>query len=95
MKFSEELIVKKEPENKMCLAIPSKIVEIDENDMATIDVDGVRRKCSLLLIEDPQIDDYVIVHAGFAIHKIDKEAALESLRLLKEAAEFVENLENS
>ncbi len=79
----------------MCLAIPSKIVEIDENDMATIDVDGVRRKCSLLLIEDPQIDDYVIVHAGFAIHKIDKEAALESLRLLKEAAEFVENLENS
>ncbi len=79
----------------MCLAIPSKIVEIDENDMATIDVDGVRRKCSLLLVEEPEIGDYVIVHAGFAIHKIDEQTALESLRLLKEAAEYVENLESS
>lgn len=73
----------------MCLAIPSKIVEI-ENNLAVIDVDGVRRTTSLLLLEDAQIGDYVIVHAGFAIHKIDEQAAQESLKFLKEAAAFAE-----
>ena len=73
----------------MCLAIPSKITQI-ENDMATIDVDGVKRKASLLLLENAGIGDYVIVHAGFAIHKIDEAAALETLNLLKEAVTLVE-----
>ena len=74
----------------MCLAIPSKIVKI-ENGMATIDVDGVQRKTSLLLVEDAVVGDYVIVHAGFALHKIDEFAAMESLKILKEAAAFVDN----
>ena len=73
----------------MCLAIPSKITQI-ENNMAVIDVDGVRRECSLLLVEDARIGDYVIVHAGFAISKLDETAALETLALLKEAAALVE-----
>ena len=73
----------------MCLAIPSKITRI-ENEMATIDVDGVRREASLLLLEDAGVGDYVIVHAGFAIQKIDETAALETLKFLKEAAAFVE-----
>ena len=73
----------------MCLAIPSKITAI-ENNMADIDVDGVQRKASLLLLEDAQVDDHVIVHAGFAIKKIDEQAALETLALLKEAAALVE-----
>ena len=58
--------------------------------MATIDVDGVQRQASLLLLEDAGVDDYVIVHAGFAIHKIDEAAAMETLKFLKEAAAFVE-----
>jgi len=58
--------------------------------MAQIDVDGVQRKASLLLLEDAAVGDYVIVHAGFAIHKIDEAAAMETLALLKEAAAFVE-----
>jgi len=74
----------------MCLAIPSKIVEIEDG-MATIDVDGVQRKTSLLLVEDAAVGDYVIVLAGFALHKIDEVAALESLKILKEAASFVDN----
>ncbi|MBW1837290.1 MAG: HypC/HybG/HupF family hydrogenase formation chaperone [Deltaproteobacteria bacterium] len=73
----------------MCLAIPSKITQI-KNNMATIDVDGVKRKASLLLLENAGIGDYVIVHAGFAIHKIDEAAALETLKLLKEAVALVE-----
>jgi hydrogenase expression/formation protein HypC len=74
----------------MCLAIPSKIVKI-ENNVATIDVDGVQREASLLLVENPQIGDYVIVHAGFAINKINEEDALESLKLLREAASLIFN----
>lgn len=67
----------------MCLAIPSKIVKI-ENNVATIDVDGVQRETSLMLLEDPKIGDYVIVHAGFAINKLNEEDALESLKLIRE-----------
>ncbi len=77
----------------MCLAIPSKIVKID-NGMGTIDVDGVQRTASLLLVEDATVGDYVIVHAGFALHKIDEADAMESLRILKEAAAFAEKKEN-
>jgi hydrogenase expression/formation protein HypC len=72
----------------MCLAIPSKIVKI-ENNVATIDVDGVQREASLLLVENPEVGDYVVVHAGFAINKINEEDALESLKLLREAASLI------
>jgi hydrogenase expression/formation protein HypC len=68
----------------MCLAIPSRIVRIEDG-MAVIDVEGVRREASLLLLEDPKVGDYVIVHAGFAIHTIDEEQARETLRILREA----------
>jgi len=67
----------------MCLAVPCKIVSI-EGDIATIEVAGVRREASLSLINDPTIGDYVIVHAGYAIHKIDETTAMESLKALNE-----------
>ena len=57
--------------------------------MAVIDVAGVRRQASLLLIEDPRVGDWVIVHAGFAIQKLDEAAAQESLRYLREAAQLL------
>jgi hydrogenase expression/formation protein HypC len=78
----------------MCLAIPSKIIEIKDNQTATVDVEGARRVISLMLIDDPQIGDYVIVHAGFAIHKIDETAAMESLQLLRQAAAMASELED-
>ena len=77
----------------MCLAIPSKITRI-ENEMATIDVDGVQREASLLLLEDAGVGDYVIVHAGFAIQKIDEQAAMETLKFLKQAVDHVDRLQN-
>ena len=67
----------------MCLAVPCKIVSI-EGDIATIEVAGVRREASLSLIDDATIGDYVIVHAGYAIHKIDETTAMESLKALNE-----------
>ena len=63
--------------------------------MATIDVAGVQRKASLLLLEDAQVGDYVIVHAGFAIHKLDEAAARETLDLLREAIAAVEKRESN
>lgn len=62
----------------MCLAVPSKIVQI--NDMiARVDVDGVIRETSIMLLDDLKIGDYVIVHAGFAISKVDEDAARQTL----------------
>ena len=78
----------------MCLAIPSKITKIQDN-MATIDVEGVRREASLLLLEDARVGDYVIVHAGFAIQKLDEAAAQETLDLLREAIAAVEKRESN
>ena len=78
----------------MCLAIPSKITKI-ENNMATIDVEGVQREASLLLLEDARVGDYVIVNAGFAISKLDEAAARETLDLLREAIAAVEKRESN
>ena len=69
----------------MRLAIPCKIIKID-NSMADIDVAGVKGEASLLLIEDPKVGEYVIVHAGFAIQKIAEKEAMESLKILHEVA---------
>jgi hydrogenase expression/formation protein HypC len=73
----------------MCLAVPSKI--ISRNGMlATVDVFGARREISLMLVPDKvDVGDYVLVHAGFAIAKMDEEAALENLQLFKELAEVM------
>jgi len=76
----------------MCLAIPSRVTHI-ENQVATIDVDGVQREASLMMLEDVAVGDWVIVHAGFAIHKIDEQIAQETLQLLREAAEAAERKE--
>ena len=68
----------------MCLAIPALIVEKKGN-WAKANVGGVVREISLELIDRPaEVGDYVLLHAGFAIHKLDKEDAEESLRLMRE-----------
>ena len=67
----------------MCIAIPAEIVEID-GQMAEVDMAGVRRRASLALTPDAQVGDYVLIHTGYAINVIDKEAAEETLRLLEE-----------
>jgi len=69
-------------ETTMCLAIPAKVTKIN-GDIATIEVGGVARRASLMLVSDVVVGDYVIVHAGFAIHRIDPEEAAESLELLR------------
>lgn len=69
----------------MCIAFPGKIISIAEGNIAVVDIGGIRREVSLAIIDDGvSPGDYVISHAGFAIHKIDEGEARENLALLKE-----------
>jgi hydrogenase expression/formation protein HypC len=70
----------------MCLAIPGEIVEI-KDELATVRIGEALRKASLMLLpEEARIGDFVIVHAGFALSRLDPEEARESLRLIREMA---------
>jgi len=69
----------------MCLAIPVKVVKI-AGDTATIDAGGVLKDISILLSPEVKVGDYVLLHAGFAIQKIDEEEAKETLKIIREAA---------
>lgn len=66
----------------MCLAVPARIIHI-EGGMGRVEAGGVRRDVSLLLVEDVSVGDYVLVHAGFALHKVDEQEALATLELLR------------
>lgn len=70
----------------MCLAIPLELVEINGMD-AVAQLDGIRRRIRVDFIPDPQVGDYVIVHAGFAIERMKKEQALENLAAIREVAD--------
>jgi hydrogenase expression/formation protein HypC len=74
----------------MCLAIPAKIVSIDEHRMAQVDIMGVTRKVSLDLVPDATAEDFVLVHAGFGIQVIDEADAKETLELLLQMDMFSE-----
>ncbi len=65
----------------MCLAIPAKVVELKEGDQAVIDLGGVRKAISLALVEDVAPGDYVIVHVGYALQKVDPAEAEKTLAL--------------
>ncbi|MBF0523829.1 MAG: HypC/HybG/HupF family hydrogenase formation chaperone [Deltaproteobacteria bacterium] len=69
----------------MCLAVPCEIRSI-ENEMALVEAEGVTRRVSLLLLDDAKVGEFVIVHAGFAINRLDPDEARESLKLLRQMA---------
>ena len=78
----------------MCLSIPSKIVEIDEDNMATVDTMGIKRMVSLdLMLDEVDIGDYILIHVGFAMNKIDEAEALQSLELYQEMLDAMEEEE--
>ncbi len=70
----------------MCLALPAPIIELLPNGMARIELDGMRKEISLDLVEDVQVGDYVIVHVGYALQKLDPDEAAETLALFAEFA---------
>ena len=76
----------------MCLAIPGKIVEIvdEDNSIAKVEVGGVKRNINIGMLsrEETQVGDYVLIHVGFAMSKVDEKEAEDTLRILKEIGEF-------
>jgi len=70
----------------MCLAIPAKVIELEEPGLAVIEIGGVRKPVSLMLVDEVALGDYVLVHAGFAIEKVDEAEAAKTMDLLQELA---------
>lgn len=69
----------------MCLALPAEIVELDADGMnAVVAVAGVRKRISLALIEEPKLGEFVLVHVGYALHKVSAEEAERTLQLIDE-----------
>ncbi|MDO8933029.1 MAG: HypC/HybG/HupF family hydrogenase formation chaperone [Rhodocyclaceae bacterium] len=68
----------------MCLAIPARVAELLAGDAAIVDLGGVRKEVSLALVEDVAVGDYVIVHVGYALNKLDPEEAAKTLALFAE-----------
>ncbi len=73
----------------MCLAVPAKLIAINEM-FGTIELTGVTRECSLALVPEATIGDWVLVHAGFAVQIVDEEEAMATLEAFRE----LEELEN-
>ena len=70
----------------MCLGLPAKVVSV-AGDIAIVDINGVKREVSCLLLPDVKEGDFVIIHAGFIISKIDEKEYIETIKVLKELAE--------
>lgn len=68
----------------MCLAIPAEVTKLLPDEMAVVSIDGVSKEISVALIEDLVVGDYVIIHVGYALTKIDPEEARRTLDLLRE-----------
>jgi hydrogenase expression/formation protein HypC len=71
----------------MCLAIPARIVELNDDGLALAEVGGIRKEVSLALVDDVAVGDYVIVHVGFALSRLDPDEARRTLELFAAMAE--------
>ena len=78
-------------ERKMCLGIPAKVIDRNESNVGKVDYLGTKVKTNFSLLEDVQIGDWVIIHAGFAITKLNEEEAQETIELLNEYAKNPES----
>ena len=72
----------------MCLAIPAQVVELRDGDNAVVDLAGVRKEISLALVDNVAVGDYVIVHVGYALNKLDPDEAAKTLALFVEIGQL-------
>ncbi|HRY07389.1 MAG TPA: HypC/HybG/HupF family hydrogenase formation chaperone [Hyphomicrobiaceae bacterium] len=77
----------------MCLALPARVVSIEADEMAIISLEGVKKKISLALVEDISVGDYVLVHVGYALHKVSEEEAARTLAMMAEAGVLASELD--
>ena len=69
----------------MCLAIPALVIELRPNDQAVVNLGGIRKDISVALVDGVQVGDYVIVHVGYALTRLDPDEAAHTLALMTEA----------
>jgi len=68
----------------MCLALPALVVALEQDGMAVVALEGVKKRISLALVEDVAVGDYVLIHVGYALHKVSTEEAERTLALMAE-----------
>lgn len=76
----------------MCLGVPGRIIQVFENDVATVDVNGNQLDVNIRLTPAVNLGDYVLIHAGFAMEVIDEDLAHETMQLLLQLQEIRESL---
>ena len=77
----------------MCLAIPAKVLSIEANDMAVVAVENVRKRISTALVDQVEVGDYLLIHVGFALHKLSEQEAALTLSLMADAGILHEELD--
>lgn len=77
----------------MCLAIPAKVTALEDGDMAVVALEGVKKRISIALVEDVAIGDYLLIHVGYALHKVSPDEASRTLAMMAEAGVLQEELE--
>ncbi|MCC0031323.1 MAG: HypC/HybG/HupF family hydrogenase formation chaperone [Brucellaceae bacterium] len=77
----------------MCLAIPARVTALEADDMAVVALEGVKKRISVTLLDEVAVGDYVLVHVGYALHRLSEEEAGRTLALMAEAGILQEELE--
>lgn len=77
----------------MCLALPARVVSIDADEKAIVALEGVKKKISLALVEDVSVGDYVLVHVGYALHKVSEDEARRTLAMMAQAGVLAEEID--
>ncbi len=77
----------------MCLAIPAKVTALEDGEMAVVALEGVKKRISVALLDEIEVGDFVLVHVGYALHRVSPEEAERTLKLMAEAGLLDEELE--
>ena len=77
----------------MCLAIPARVTALEAGDMAVVALEGVKKRISVTLLDEVAVGDFVLVHVGYALHRLSEEEAERTLALMAEAGILQEELE--
>lgn len=75
----------------MCLALPARVVSIEPDNCAIVALDGVRKRISLALVDDVAVGDFVLIHVGYALHKVSVEEAERTLAMMAETGGSAED----
>ena len=76
----------------MCLALPALVASLEPDNTAVVALDGVRKRISIALVDDVAVGDYVLIHVGYALHKVSIEEAERTLAMMAESGALAEEL---